>query len=277
MGGMQDLSERRVRLIGDPVTRYREDPVRMLRAVRFASKLDFTIDESAAEPIPALTGLLADVPPARLFDEVLKLFLSEKAESNFDGLMHFGLFDVLFPEVARAMHEDQSGRVEALIRLALRSTAQRIADDKPVTPAFVFAAMLWAPAQAAAAALREQGVPPSPALAQGASEVIGQQCRTVAIPRRFSGMQGDIWQLQVRFEFRRGKRPFRLLENKRFRAAYDFLALRAQAGEVDQELVDWWTQFQDVSHEERKQMSEAAPGGPGGAGSGRRRRRRKRR
>lgn len=277
VGGMQDLSERRVRLIGDPVTRYREDPVRMLRAVRFASKLDFTIDESAAEPIPALTGLLADVPPARLFDEVLKLFLSEKAESNFDGLMRFGLFDVLFPEVARAMHEDQSGRVEALIRLALRSTAQRIADDKPVTPAFVFAAMLWAPAQAAAAALREQGVPPSPALAQGASEVIGQQCRTVAIPRRFSGMQGDIWHLQVRFEFRRGKRPFRLLENKRFRAAYDFLALRAQAGEVDQELVDWWTQFQDVSHEERKQMSEAAPGGPGGAGSGRRRRRRKRR
>ena len=277
VGGMQDLQDKRIRLIGDPVTRYREDPVRMLRAVRFASKLDFTIDESAAEPIPALTGLLADVPPARLFDEVLKLFLSEKAESNFDGLMRFGLFDVLFPEVARAMHEDQSGRVEALIRLALRSTAQRIADDKPVTPAFVFAAMLWAPAQAAAAALREQGVPPSPALAQGASEVIGQQCRTVAIPRRFSGMQGDIWHLQVRFEFRRGKRPFRLLENKRFRAAYDFLALRAQAGEVDQELVDWWTQFQDVSHEERKQMSEAAPGGPGGAGSGRRRRRRKRR
>lgn len=277
VGGMQDLAERRLRLIGDPVTRYREDPVRMLRAVRFASKLDFTIDPSAAEPIPALTGLLADVPPARLFDEVLKLFLSEKAEANFDGLRHFGLFDVLFPQVAAAIESDDSGQVEDLIRLALRSTAQRLAQDKPVTPAFVFAAMLWAPARAACAALREQGVPPSPALAQGASEVIAEQCRTVAIPRRFSGMQADIWHLQSRFDFRRGKRPLRLLENKRFRAAYDFLALRAQAGEADPALVEWWTAFQDVDHEERKQMAESAPAGPTGAGAGRRRRRRKRR
>ncbi len=277
VGGMQDLAERRLRLIGDPVTRYREDPVRMLRAVRFASKLDFTIDPSAAAPIPALTGLLADVPPARLFDEVLKLFLSEKAEANFDGLRHFGLFDVLFPQVAAAIESDDSGQVEDLIRLALRSTAQRLAQDKPVTPAFVFAAMLWAPARAACAALREQGVPPSPALAQGASEVIAEQCRTVAIPRRFSGMQADIWHLQSRFDFRRGKRPLRLLENKRFRAAYDFLALRAQAGEADPALVEWWTAFQDVDHEERKQMAESAPAGPTGAGAGRRRRRRKRR
>lgn len=277
VGGMQDLAERRLRLIGDPITRYREDPVRMLRAVRFASKLDFTIDESAAEPIPELIDLLADVPPARLFDEVLKLFLSEKAEANFDSLLQFGLYGVLFPQVAAAMDADDSGQVENLIRLALRSTAQRLAEGKPVTPAFVFAAMLWAPARAAAQALREKGVPPSPALAQGSSDVIGEQCRTVAIPRRFSGMQADIWHLQSRFDFRRGKRPFRLLENKRFRAAYDFLALRAQAGEADQELVDWWTQFQDVSHEERQAMSEAAPNGPAGAGTGRRRRRRKRR
>lgn len=278
VGGMQDLAERRLRLIGDPVTRYREDPVRMLRAVRFASKLDFTIDESAAEPISGLTGLIADVPPARLFDEVLKMFLSTKAEVNFDGLLDFGLFDVLFPQVAQAMAADDSGQTEALIRLALRSTSQRMQADKPVTPAFVFAAMLWAPACAACAALREQGVPPAPALAQAASEVISLQCRSVAIPRRFSGMQADIWHLQSRFASRRGKRPFRLLENKRFRAAYDFLALRAQAGQVEQELVDWWTQFQEVSHEERKQMADAAPLGPdGGGGAGRRRRRRKRR
>ena len=278
VGGMQDLAERRLRLIGDPITRYREDPVRMLRAVRFASKLDFTIDESAAEPISELTGLLADVPPARLFDEVLKMFLSQKAETNFDGLLNFGLFDVLFPQVAEAMAADESGQTETLIRLALRSTAQRMAAEKPVTPAFVFAAMLWAPACTACAALREQGVPPAPALAQAASEVIGLQCRSVAIPRRFSGMQADIWHLQSRFEARRGKRPFRLLENKRFRAAYDFLALRAQAGQVDQALVDWWTQFQEVSHDERKQMADAAPAGPDtGGGAGRRRRRRKRR
>ncbi len=275
VGGMQDLAAKRIRLIGDPVTRYREDPVRMLRAVRFASKLGFTIDPSAAEPIADLTELLADVPPARLFDEMIKLLLSEQGEANFEGMLQFGLFQTLFPAVAQAMQDDDTGATEKLIRLALRSTASRMAQDKPVTPSFIYAALLWRPVCQQFAQLEASGMPPAPALAQAANEVVGQQCRTVAIPRRFSGMCADMWHLQARFEARRGKRPYRMLENKRFRAAYDFLLLRAEIGEVPQELADWWTRFQEVDEQEREAMVQAAPaGGPQSAGRRRRRRRR---
>ena len=274
VGGMQDLADKRIRLIGDPVTRYREDPVRMLRAVRFASKLGFEIDASAAEPIRGLTGLLADVPPARLFDEMIKLLLSEQGEANFDGMREFGLFQVLFPVVEAVLQQEQGERAGQLIRLALQSTAERIRQDKPVTPSFIYAAMLWQPVCERAQALRDNGVPASPAMAQAASEVVAQQCQTVAIPKRFSGMCADMWHLQARFEQRRGKRPYRMLEHKRFRAAYDFLLLRAQVGEVAQELADWWTRFQDVDGEARQDMVQAAPSGPKPAGRRRRRRRR---
>lgn len=274
VGGMDDLAAKRIRLIGDPVTRYREDPVRMLRAVRFASKLGFSIDPAAAEPIPELTHLLADVPPARLFDEMTKLLLSPQGEANFDGMREFGLFDVLFPAVAQAMAQDDTGATEKLIRLSLQSTARRMAEDKPVTPSFLYAALLWQPVCAQTQVLREAGTPPAPAMAQAASEVVVQQCQTVSIPRRFSGMCADMWHLQARFEFRRGKRPYRMLEHKRFRAAYDFLLLRAQVGEVPQELADWWTRFQEVDADERESMIQDAPSGPKPPGSRRRRRRR---
>lgn len=274
VGGMQDLADKKIRLIGDPETRYREDPVRMLRAVRFASKLDFTIDEAAAKPIPEHTDLLTDVPPARLFDEMNKMLLNEQAEANFDGLREFGLFDVLFPVVERALVADEQGKTEKLIRLALQGSAQRIAEGKSVTPSFLYAALLWHPVSQRAEALRGEGMPPAPALAQAANEVLAEQCESVFIPRRFSGMQIDIWHLQARFDQRRGKRPFRLLEHRRFRAAYDFLLLRAAIGEVPQELADWWTNFQLNDPDAKKAMAEAAPSGPK-RGNRRRRRRRK--
>ena len=213
------------------------------------------------------------MPPARLFDEMLKLLLSEQAEANFDGLRRFGLFDVLFPQVAQAMAQDETGNTELLIRLALRSTSQRMVAGKPVTPAFLFAAMLWMPVAARAAELQAAGEPASPALAQASGEVLSEQCQTVAIPRRFSGMQCDMWHLQARFESRRGKRPYTLLENKRFRAAYDLLLLRAAINEVPQELADWWTDFQTADAQGREDMIEAAPSGPKPPGKRRRRRR----
>ncbi len=274
VGGMEDLHARRVRLIGDPVTRYREDPVRMLRAVRFASKLDFSIDASAAEPIADLRALLRDVPPARLFDESLKLFLSTKAEENFDGLQRFGLFEVMFPAVAAALQSEEAEFAEQLIRLALRSTAARIEIDKPVTPGFLFAAFFWVPVRQRAAQLEAGGLPRADALNAAADEIMQRQFEHVAIPRRFSGMQIEIWQMQPRFEHRRGKRPQRLMAHKRFRAAYDFLDLRAQAGDADPELVQWWTEFQEVPENRQGEMAATAPGN-GPAPKRRRRRRRK--
>ncbi len=276
VGGVADLEAKRLRLIGDPETRYREDPVRMLRAVRFASKLDFVIDPSAAEPIAQLKHLIVDVPPARLFDESLKLFLNAHAEANFDGLRHFGLFDVMFPTVAQALESPRGELAEQIIRLALRSTQNRIKADKPVTPGFLFAAFLWVPVMDLAQRLREEGATPVDALTRAAQDMIAGQVEHVAIPRRFSSMQADIWHMQPRLEFRRGKRPFRMLEHKRFRAAYDFLLLRAQAGDADQDLADWWTRFQEVGQEERQAMADSAPASPGGAPSGRRRRRKRR-
>ncbi len=275
VGGIEDLQARRLRLIGDPATRYREDPVRMLRAVRFASKLGFTIDESACAPIHELKHLLVDVPPARLFEECLKLFLNADAEANFDGLQHYGLFEQMFPQVADGLDSEAGELAERLIRLALRSTAERVRADKSVTPGFLFAAFFWLPVEVRAQALAAEGMPRAQALAAACDQVMSEQSSRVAIPRRFSGMQADIWHMQVRFEARRGKRPFRLMEHKRFRAAYDFLLLRAEAGDAPQELADWWTRFQEVSDEERQEMAQSAPGQEGGGGRRRRRRRRR--
>ncbi len=275
VGGAADLADRRLRLIGDPDTRYREDPVRMLRAVRFAAKLDCEIDASARDPLPKLKQLLADVPPARLFDEVLKLFLSVDAVRTFDGLRSSDLFDVLFPLTARSLAFDPSGQAEAIIRLALKSTADRIAADKPVTPGFLFAAMLWPCVRERMAQLSDRALPPAQLLALAADQVIGEQGCTVAIPRRFSAVQNEIWQMQARFDFRRGKRPARLVAHKRFRAAYDFLCLRAQAGEIDPAIADWWTEFQELDEEGRQQMADAAPSDPAAASRRKRRRRRR--
>ncbi len=239
-GGYRDVQDRVLRLIGDPVERYREDPVRMLRAARLAAKLGFRIADDAAAPIPELAGLLAGAPPARLFDECLKMFLAGHAEKSFLLLEELGLLPALFPESAKAMATNRSGALRAMVLDALRNTDRRIAEDKPVTPAFLFAALLWPAYCRELAVLQKQGVDPLVAQQRAADRVTLHQAQRIALPRRFSLPMQEIWLLQPRFQQRIRKRVFRLLAHPRFRAAFDFLELRAGAApELAGELAFW--------------------------------------
>ena len=268
--GLPDLRDGVLRLIGDPEVRYREDPVRMLRAVRFAVKLGFKIHPRTEAPIDRLGGLLADVPPARLFEEILKLFLYGFGEQAFEALRHHGLFEQLFPRTEEALSHEEEGFPLTFIAKALASTDSRVHEDLPVTPAFLFAALLWEPVRQLAAELEADGLHPSEALRQASFEVVEDQVKRVALPRRFSTPMIEIFQLQSRFLQRQGKRPQRLMEHPRFRAAYDFFVLRAQAGEADMEVATWWTELQAGN------PVAPPPSTPGsGSGNGRRRRRRR--
>jgi poly(A) polymerase len=273
-GGMEDLRAGVLRLLGDPETRYREDPVRMLRAVRFAAKLGFIINPACEKPLLELGSLLQSVPAARLFEEVLKLFMAGVALHSFEKLRHYGLFGELFPETEECLaHEDHEFPITFVTR-GMQNTDSRIREGKPVTPAFLFAVLLWEPVRRLAEHLQEAGEAPLPAIQEAGNDVLMTQLERVSIPKRFSIPMREIWNLQHRFEQRAGKRPHRLLTHPRFRAAYDFLLLRAEAGEVDQELADWWTGFQEQDGEERNQMVRQANGG--GEKPQRRRRRRRR-
>jgi poly(A) polymerase len=251
--GMPDIRNRLIRLIGMPERRYQEDPVRMLRAVRFAAKLDFEIERHTAEPIAELAPLLEDIPSPRLFDEVLKLMLGGNAERTYELLLEYELFEPLFPVTARAM-EQNPDYTDALVRHALANTDERIRLGKPVTPAFLFAALLWPALPGRALQLQDRGMPPLPALQEAAHELIVEQCRRTAVPKRFTIPVREIWDMQERLPRRHGKRADVLLENPRFRAGYDFLLLREQAGERTNGLGDWWTRYQDASDTERRGM-----------------------
>ena len=240
VGGYADVRDRVLRLIGDPVERYREDPVRMLRAARLSAKLGFSIAPEAAEPIPELAGLLSSAPPARLFDECLKMFLAGHAEKSFLTLEQLGLMPALFPETAKALATNRSGALRAMVLQALRNTDARIAQDKPVTPAFLFAALLWPAYCRELALLQAQGVDSTVAQQRAADRVTLHQAQRIALPRRFSLPMQEIWLLQTRFTQRVRKRVFRLLAHPRFRAAYDFLELRASATpDVAEDLAFW--------------------------------------
>jgi poly(A) polymerase len=254
-GGVEDLRQGRLRLIGDPEQRYREDPVRMLRAVRFMSKLGFNLDPACEAPLGTMAGLLHGVPAARLFEEVLKLFHSGNGLSAFERLRHYGLFSHLFPQTEACLTHQEHDFPITFVSRGLDSTDQRVRDGKPVNPAFLFAVLLWEPVRLRQGLLEQQEQESAAAVHQAASEVLARQQDHVAVPKRFALQMREIWSLQHRFEARRGKRPFRLLGHPRFRAAYDFLLLRAQAGEVEQELVDWWTRFQGVGADERGHMT----------------------
>ena len=244
IGGMQDLQDRVLRLIGDPEQRYREDPVRMLRAVRLAAKLDFSIDAAASTPFASLGPLLADAPSARLFDESLKLFLAGHGLQSFRLLDHYGLLEHLYPVTARALARDNAGGLRALIEQALANTDARVAEDKSVTPAFLFAVLLWGEARAQAEARIAAGDEPTLAWQHAAARVVAEQSDRVAIPRRFGTVMEEIWALQPRFAQRARKRVFRLMSHPRFRAAYDFLLLRAAESPELAELGAWWTDAQ---------------------------------
>ena len=264
--GYEDVRQRRLRLIGDPVARYREDPVRLLRAVRFMVKLDLAVEPQTAGPIPSMAPRLADIPPARLFDEILKLFLSGKAWPTYRALVRQALWPELFP----ALFADPADPPK-LVENALKNTDQRIAEGLPVTPGFLFAAFLWQRVRARADELVEAGEAPVEALAEAGEDAIVAQARKVAIHRRFSTIAKEIWCMQPRFHKRRGKRALKLINERRFRAAYDFLLLRVEEEPELAELAQWWTDIQEVDHEDRMKMIHSAP-----AGSGKKRRRRPR-
>jgi len=276
VGGVADLKAGIMRMIGDPETRFREDPVRMLRVVRFAAKLGFRIDPVTEAPLHDLGHLLLNVSNARMFEEVLKLFHGGYALETYEMLRHYGLFKFLFPLTDDSLANEDEHFPRVLLPRALANTDQRIEEGKPVNPAFLFAAILWEPVRLGMQKRVEQGLNAYEALVQVGDEVLRDEMRHVSIPKRFSFPMREIWALQSRFTRRQGKNAYRLLENKRFRAAYDFLLLRAHAGEESPELADWWTRFQEVDADARTAMIQSlAPESGDGKKSKRRRRRRK--
>ena len=249
VGGFEDVQARVLRLIGDPESRYREDPVRMLRAVRLSSKLDFSIDPAAAEPLPRLAPLLSGAAPARLFDECLKMFMAGHGERSFLALEQHGLLPALFGETAKALATNRSGALRGTLLGALRSTDARVQADRPVTPAFLFAALLWPAYCRELAVLQKSGVETLAAQQRAADRVTLHQAERIALPRRFSLPMQEIWLLQPRFQQRQRKRVFRLLAHPRFRAAFDFLELRAATTPELVEDLAFWREAQATSPE----------------------------
>ncbi|MDO8262531.1 MAG: polynucleotide adenylyltransferase PcnB [Gallionella sp.] len=263
-GGYADTSKRLLRMIGDPEVRYREDPVRMLRAVRLSAKLGMQIDAATAAPIARMKNLLDNVPQARLLDEVLKMLLSGHSVQCIQQLRRMNLHHGLLPLLDVILEQPMG---EKFVMLALRNTDERLSQEKTVSPAFLFAALLWHEVLAAWNLRVQQGERPVGAMHAAMDEVLGKQKAQLAIPHRHDAVMKEIWLLQQRFEQRAGQRPFRLLEQPRFRAGFDFLLLRCASGEVDDELGLWWDEFQDASAERRAEMLQ-----PEGAGDKKRRR-----
>lgn len=271
VGSLKDIDKEVIHLIGDPRERYREDPVRMLRAARFAAKLGFTLAPDTANPIQGMAELLLQVPPARLFDEVLKLLLSGHARGSYEQLNRLGLFGFLFPDTLAALENDPDGPWQAMILAALDNTDRRLADNKPVTPAFLYAVFLWPVIQGQMPRYLSQGLPPAQALHKAAGQALSQQVKHTAVPKRFSAVMREMWELQLRLDKRKGSRANALMSHPRFRAAYDFLLLREQAGEIPAGLGDWWTRYQEVDETERQKMVQQL----GNSSGGRKRRRRR--
>lgn len=242
LDGIKDIRRQQIRLIGTPEDRYREDPVRMLRALRFRAKLGFEIEEQTRTAISEFGYLLQDIPPARLFEEVLKLFMSGYGKEALSCLTEEDTFRWLFPDTQSLLGDSHH---RALIELALESTDTRIGNDMPVTPAFIFAALLWAPfLQERQRLIDDEGVTIYAANMEAANNVVAKQQMFTSIPKRFSGPMREIWFLQFRLPNKTGKKAIAVASHKRFRAAYDFLLLRERSGEVLDNLGEFWTQYQ---------------------------------
>lgn len=266
-GGVNDIHARQLKLIGAPTVRYREDPVRMLRAVRLSGKLDLTIAPTTEKPLTKLAGLMCHIPQARIFEETQKLLLSGSAQKNIVEVRRYRLL----PAFDALLTDEKSERFAAL---ALRHTDDRLRIGKTVSPAYLFGALLWPAVTRENEALVASGAKVMPALTQAAETVLETYAHQLAIPRRLQGMMREIWLLQPRFEQRFGQRPFRLLEQPRFRAAYDFMLMRGENEEVPKELGEWWTEFQSTDHEERKKLVAAIEKNSKGVARPRRRRKR---
>ncbi|MDO9599792.1 MAG: polynucleotide adenylyltransferase PcnB [Azoarcus sp.] len=270
--GVADIKQKTLRVIGDPRTRYREDPVRMLRAVRLGAKLGLSIDPAARTPIREMAVLLENVPAARLFDEMLKLLFSGYAVKCLTQLREEGLHHGLLPLLDVILEQPMG---ERFVWLSLENTDERIRQDKSVSPGFLFATLLWHEVLKTWDAKKAAGEPSQPALFEAMDEVIDAQAGKLAITRRIVGDIKDIWALQPRFDKRAGKTPYRLIEQPRYRAGWDFLRLRAQSGEVPMEIADWWDDFAHAGHDEREELLRAAPQTADAPAKKRRRKRRK--
>ncbi len=259
--GMADIDLRCLRMIGDPEQRYREDPVRILRAIRLAAKLNFKLAKETEDPLKPCAQLLDSIPAARLFDEFMKLFFSGHGERTYELLREYGVFDILFPETGRALNQDKSGRYDQLLRKAFASTDARINEDKSVTPAFLLAVILWPDVEQRTNALLAKGVPGLQAVHDAGNESLMAQLQRISIPKRFSMPMREIWDLQMRLNNRKGKRAELLLAHKRFRAAYDFLILREATGENLDGLGTWWTEFQQANPERQVELQSTVEEG----------------
>ena len=260
-GGVKDVHQKLIRIIGDPVTRYTEDPVRMLRAVRFSAKLHFKLASETEAPFPQISALITHVSSSRLFDEITKLYQCGEAETVHRLLIQYGLFQHLCPQTA-ALFESKYP-VNALIGIALENTDTRIRDNKPVTPAFLFAVLLWFPMLELSKKLQSSGLDPLPAIEKAMSLVISEQNKIISIPKRYTQVIREIWLLQYRFAKRQGGRAYNLLQHPRFRAAFDFMALRALSGDESMEIAQWWTSFQEADEITQAQMiAQVTPPAP---------------
>ena len=260
VGGFEDVAARKLKLIGDPETRFREDPVRMLRAARFEAKLGFEIDPATAEPIERLKGLLAAVPPARLFDETLKLFLTGHGRRSFEVLRHRGLLAALLPSVDDYFRKHPGSLVEQLVMRGLENTDSRVMADKPVTPTFLFALLLYGPIASIIESTPPERWHELGTILDACDRAARQVQSRISLPKRFSLGMREMFALQPRLEHPRGRRALRVIEHPRFRAAYDLLLLRAEYGLASAEIAQWWTRIQEVSPEERGRMADALTG-----------------
>jgi poly(A) polymerase len=251
-GGVQDILDGTIRLLGEPEARYREDPVRMLRAVRFAAKLGFRVDPATEAPLLTLGELLREVPAARLFDESLKLFLSGHGVQSYELLRHYGLFRYLFPSVDEELDREQNESFRALVLKALENTDERVASGQPVTPMFLLGVFLWQPAVSLAERLREAGDAPMQAMIEAADTVLRAQQQHVSIPRRFGTPMREMMSMQLRLRNQHGRRALRMLQHPRFRAAFDFLRLRVAAGDEEPEVFEFWQRLESMDDEHRR-------------------------
>lgn len=251
--GVQDVKKNIIRIIGEPNLRYQEDPVRMLRAIRFAAKLDFNIEDNTANPILQNNKLITNVSSSRLFDEMVKLYQCGYAKKAQLLLEKFQLYGLLFPYTESLKNTNYN--VQELLFLALENTDSRIQQDKPVTPAFIYAVILWFPLLNQIEIFRANNVDALQAIEHAMSDIINAQNKIITIPKRYTQVMREIWMMQFRFPKRAGKRAENLLSHARFRAGYDFLALRALAGDAPMELANWWTTYQEADYTTRNKMS----------------------
>lgn len=254
--GMVDIRKKVLRMIGIPEVRYREDPVRMLRVVRFAAKLNLSIDPATQQPVSLMAPLINNVPAARVFDEMLKLLMSGHAMACLQQLRKQGLHHGLLPLLDVVLEQPLG---EKFVRLALENTDTRIQQGKSVSPGFLFAALLWHQVLEKWNAYQTAGEYPIPSLHLAADDVLNTQTEKLALQRRITTDMRDIWAMQPRFERRSGKSPYKLLEHPRLRAGYDFLLLRCESGEIDSEIGDWWTAFIEADGPGRVELLARKP------------------